>query len=209
MSMRYCIAVACVAALAVTASAQDKGADPSEVKTSNDLGYATYSEKVERVEVIVSSYGASFEESEKFFMLQVAVAAIGVGDALQFSDESFTLVDPQGNLYAMAPAEELAGEPKLLEFATEIQRNQPLQTDKHFANLKRVQSDFYVEDDLRWTTVNINYDEYFEDVVFFPQPESGFDGVFTLNVLTKGMKPVEVRFKLPPTKHHKKQDSSG
>ncbi len=157
MSMRKWIVSACVAVLAASASAQ--GPERPEIETSRDLGYATYSETVDRVEIIVSSYGASFEESEKFFMLQVAVAAIGSGEELQFSDKSFTLLDPQGNLYAMAPAEELAGEETLLNFATGIERTQPLQTDKNFANLKKVGSDFYAEDNLRWTTVNINYDE--------------------------------------------------
>ena len=34
-------------------------------------------------------------------------------------------------------------------------------------------------------------------------PASGFTGVFTLNVLTKGMdQPVEVRFEFPPVKEH-------
>ena len=210
MSMRKWIVAVCIAVLTVPAGAQEQAPDAPETKTSYDLGYATYSEKVNRVEVIVSSYGASFEESEKFFMLQVAVAAIGIGDELQFSDKSFTLLDPQGNLYAMAPAEELAREETLLNFAAGIERNQPLQTDKNFANLKRVESDFYAEDNLRWTTVNINYDGYFEDVLFFPHPKSGFDGVFTLNVLTEKMKaPVMVRFKLPPVKEKKHKKDKG
>ena len=55
MSMRNWVVVACVATLSVAGGAQEPGADPPEVETSYDLGYATYSEKVDRVEHIRSA----------------------------------------------------------------------------------------------------------------------------------------------------------
>lgn len=205
-TMRTWLVVVCMAASAVTSWAQEDkkkdGADQPKSATSFNLAYATYSEKVGRVEVIVSSYGASFEESSKFFMLQVAVGVIGkFGAELDFSDKSFTLLDSQGNLYAMAPAEELSQQEKLLDYAEEMQRNEPIQTDRNFTNLAAVESNFYAEDGMRWTDVHVGYDSYFSDVLFFPKPAAGFVGVFTLNVLTKGMEqPVEVRFEFPAVK---------
>jgi hypothetical protein len=85
-----------------------------------------------------------------------------------------------------------------------------MQLGKDFFNLNRVDSDFYAtKEDLKWADVHLNYDTYFTDVVFFPKPKSGFDGVFTLNVLTEGMDPVMVRFKVPEPKHKKDHDKEG
>lgn len=209
--MRTWLVVGWMAASAATSWAEgdkkkEQGADQPKPDTSYNLAYATYSDKAGRVEVIVSSYGASFEETAKFFMLQVAVGIIGkFGAELDFSDKSFTLLDSQGNLYSMAPAEELAQQQKLLDYASEMQRNEPIQTDRNFTNLARVGSDFYAENGMKWTDVHLNYDSYFSDILFFPAPKSGFVGVFTLNVLTQGMEqPVEVRFEFPPVKDKKK-----
>jgi len=214
MSMKRWIVLVCVAVLAASltvAIGEDKKKDDGSDGTSFDLAYATYMEKVGRIEVVVSSYGASFEEANDHFMLQVAVGVIGkFGKELDFTDESFTLLDPAGNLYSMAPPSALVNEIDLLNFADEIQKSEPLQLGKDFANLEQVNSDFYAtQEEVAWADVHLNYDNYFSDVVFFPKPKSGFNGVFTLNVLTAGMEePVMVRFKVPEPKqkHDKHKD---
>ena len=214
MSMKRWIVLVCVALLAASLTVaiggekkKDKGSD----ETSFDLAYATYMEKAGRIEVVVSSYGASFEEANDHFMLQVAVGVIGkFGKELDFTDESFTLLDPAGNLYSMAPPSALVKEIELVSYAEQLEKSQPLQLGKDFANLEQVNSDFYAtREEVAWADVHLNYDSYFSDVVFFPKPKSGFEGVFTLNVLTAGMEePVMVRFKVPEPKqkHDKHKD---
>jgi len=214
MSMKRWFILVCVALLAASltvAIGGDKKKDNGSDETSFDLAYATYMEKAGRIEVVVSSYGASFEEANDHFMLQVAVGVIGkFGKELDFTDESFTLLDPAGNLYSMAPPPALAKEIELVSYAEQLEKSQPLQLGKDFANLEQVNSDFYAtREEVAWADVHLNYDSYFSDVVFFPKPKSGFEGVFTLNVLTAGMEePVMVRFKVPEPKqkHDKHKD---
>jgi len=212
--MKRWIILVCVALLAASltvAIGGDKKKDKGSDATSFDLAYATYMEKAGRIEVVVSSYGASFEEANDHFMLQVAVGVIGkFGKELDFTDESFTLLDPAGNLYSMAPPSALVKEIELVSYAEQLEKSQPLQLGKDFANLEQVNSDFYAtREEVAWADVHLNYDSYFSDVVFFPKPKSGFEGVFTLNVLTAGMEePVMVRFKVPEPKqkHDKHKD---
>jgi hypothetical protein len=214
MSMKRWIVLVCVALLAASltvAIGEDKKKDTNEDQSSDgtsfNLYYATYMAKAGRIEVVASSYGSSYEEADKFFMLQVAVGVIGkFGKELDFTDKSFTLLDPAGNLYSMAPPTALANELDLLEYADELQNSDPLQLGKDFVNLERVNSDFYAtQENIAWANVHLNYDSYFSDVIFFPKPTSGFDGVFTLNVLTPGMEEmVTVRFKVPEPKEKKK-----
>jgi hypothetical protein len=211
MSMKRWIVVAWMVVLAV-GLALAAGDDKKKKKHENDDGtsenifYATYQQKAGPIAAVVGSYGASFEEANENFMLQIAVGL--TGDAkkeLDFSDKSFTLLDSDGNLYAMTTPTAMSKEVELLDYADEMQHSEPLQLGKEFDNLERINSSFYAtKEDLQWASVHLKYSSYFEDVVFFPKPKSGFDGVLTLNVLTAGMAgPVEVHFRVPEPKKSK------
>ena len=175
--------------------------------TSKEVAYGTFGATQGRVSAVVSAYLASFERSDDHFALQVAVGVTGEGPELNFKEQSFWLVDAQGISHEMSPAEALSKDVSLLEFANDMEERFPLQLPKNFYFLNRVSSDFYSLDNLRWTTVNLDDDTFFEDVLFFVHPAGGLDGVLTLQVAGDGMDDaLEIKFTVPPDKkQYKKQ----
>lgn len=203
-----CIA-ACVVALLLPlgASAKKKKKGDAQSATSPSVSYAEYGEQLGRVKLIVGSYAASFEEADKHFALQVAVGVNKEGKELEIDAKAFVLIDPAGNAYAMSLPQELNTEDALLGFTQQLNHEQPLVTDLFFANLQQVESNFYgLGGALDWSRVNVDYDTYFEDVIFFPKPKSGFDGVFLLHFFTPGMDgPIQVKFEIPEPKKAEKK----
>jgi len=184
---------------------KNKAASP----TSKNIAYAEYGEQLGRVALIVGSYAASFQEADKHFALQVAVGVNKVGPELEIDAKAFVLIDPDGNAYAMSLPAQIEEESALIGFTQQLNKEQPLVTDDFFTNLARTGSNFYgLGGQLTWTKVSLSYDSYFEDVIFFPKPTSGFDGVFTLHFFTPGMDgSIQVKFEIPKADETKKTSS--
>ena len=194
--------VSCVIAATLLVSL---GAWAEEEKTlSEDISYATFGESSDRVKVVVSAVPAKIEEPKLFLPLEVAVGARGAGPEISFTFESFQLIDGQGNYAAASTPQELQ---KNLEIWMETQRvrgMRPITTGNYFSGFKQVASNFYPKTG-GYGETNLAQNMAFQDVVFFPLPDS-LEGVMTLVVMGKGMdNPVEVHFEVPE-KHKKDKE---
>ncbi len=183
---------------------EDAASDKPE--TSMSVAYGTYGATQGRVSAVVSAYAASFDRSEKHFALQVAVGVGGKGPEITFKQDSFWLVDAQGISHQMSAPQELANETSLIDFTDDLESRFPIQLTRTFDFYRRVQSDFYGGDGLRWSNTNLDQDSFFEDTLFFIQPVGGLDGVLTLQVAGEGMEDtLEVKFEVPADKKQYKK----
>ena len=176
-------------------------AEEPDKKLSEDLSYATYGESGGRVKVVVSSVAAKIEKPKEFLPLQIAVGVKGSGDEVAFSYESFQLIDGQGNYAATSTPQDIQGDLKFWMETQRMREARPIVTANYFSGYTQVASNFYPKTG-GWGGTNLAHNTAFQDVVFFPLPES-LDGVMTLVVAAKGMdEPVRVRFEVPH-KHKK------
>ncbi len=194
MTLKKLLVVACALGAGLVMAA--------ETQTSFELSYATYRQKVDRVEVVVGSQIAAIAAHEKYIPLQIAVGVSGRGPELQIAAERFVLIDSQGNILNAVPEADIAKDPAILNYAKEFTEQNPLQTGDDFSMSNRVASNFYpLEGGDFYTITNLDRETYLEDLVFFPRPEAGLEGVLTLQLLVPGMdKPVELRFEVPEKK---------
>ena len=191
------ILVAVLVSLGAWAGDEDK-------KTSEDISYATYGESGDRVQVVVSSVAAKIEKPKEFLPLQIAIGTRGAGPEVSLNYESFQLIDGQGNYAASSTPQDIQGDLKFWMETQRMREARPIQTANYFSNHTQVASNMYPKTG-GWGGTNLGNNTAFQDVVFFPLPES-LDGVMTLVVSAKGMdKPVEVRFEVP---HKHKKDKN-
>ncbi len=184
-----------VSALALTATAALAGTGRS---TSEDFGTATWRERTEGVTLMVSSYAASVRSGE-FVPLQIAVAARDTGKTLEVTPESFILIDENGNRYAAASWNQIR-EYGQATYDASLMRAFPMPVGEQFGALQRVPSRFYPDVKGFGTVirdVSLPPFTWFHDVLYFPYPEAGLNGVLTLQFQPKGLDhPVDVRFRV-------------
>jgi hypothetical protein len=193
--------VVCAVFFSLTAWAQEQ-----DKKVSEDISYATYGESADRVKVVVSSVVAKIEKPEHYLPLQIAIGLRGAGPEISFNYESFQLIDGQGNYAATSTPQDLQNDMKLWMQTQNVRERRPIQTANYFSGFKMVASQMYPKVGVGSGT-NLDQNMAFQDVIFFPLPES-LDGVLTLVVMGKGMDdPVEVRFELP-VKHKDHSDAN-
>lgn len=175
-------------------------------ETSEHLAFATFKERVGRVEMIVGSLPAAIEEKEEFLPLQIAVGVFDKGPELTITLDSFTLFDADNQVYDMAMANQVdAG---LQQYVKQINRNTPLQTGRDFQFSKLTQAGFYSPEGVTLESVHLDRETFMVDTIYFVHPKDGIEGVLTLRLLTEGMdKPVDVRFTVP-LKHKKNREGS-
>jgi len=178
----------------------------ADTDTSKSLSYATYKEVVDRVEVVVGSELAGVAEHRKYIPLQIAIGVFGAGPELEITPRRFLLIDAERNIMNAVPAGEIAREADLLMMAKQYTRTNRLKTGQNFALSQRIASNgdpsvggaFYV-------VTYLDRGTYLEDLLFFPCPEAGLEGVLTLRLLTPGMESaVDVRFEVPQV-HQKRR----
>jgi hypothetical protein len=172
-------------------------------QTSEDVSYATYGESGDRVKVVVSSLAAKIEKPKEFLPLQVAIGLRGAGPEISFNYQSFQLIDGQGNYAATSTPEDLQANHEFWMETQRMREMRPIVTGDYFSGYKTVASMLYPKTGSYGGT-NLDQNMAFQDVIFFPLPES-LDGVMTLVVMGTGMEdPVEVRFEVPHKhkKHH-------
>ena len=191
--LRTILSIAVLAAIAGSISARSP-------ETSRSLSFAVYKEARGPVTVLVGTFPAALDAEESYIPLQIAVGVRGKNASLTVTPESFTLLDADGKRYPMAGFEELWFEDRLLRFTPAVNAAAPLVTGQQFANSVRLASSFFPVpgSGSRIERVHLERSSYFKDLIFFPRPDLGLDGVMTLRVQADGMtEPIEVRFEIP------------
>jgi hypothetical protein len=198
------VLVCALALLIAPGLAEDKKKDKPD--TSKEIYCGTYSEKAGRVTVVVGSYLTALESAEEFVPLRVAVGVWGKGPELAIGIDSFLLFDGKGDMYSTATTHEIGSLTGLLRQTEEMARQHPLQTGNVFTNYHRVDSNLYTAEGVGDRYVHVDRETYFEDIIWFPLPANGLEGVLTLPMETEGMEgPVEVRFQVPKMGGKKKR----
>jgi hypothetical protein len=170
-----------------------------DVATSKSLSFATYKEEVGRVTVIVGSQLTGNYAESRYAPLQIAVGVYGEGPALVISPASFSLIDAAGTVYPMAPYPDVR-DAEIILFVKQLDKTIPLVTGDAFLDRVRVSSIFYPQSaaPAGKERVELTDRTYFKDLIYFPRPENGWDGVLTLQFMARGLeRPVQVRFSVP------------
>jgi hypothetical protein len=170
---------------------------------SDKLSPYNYKEEGTLVLMVVGVEGARFIREEPYFPLFVQVAN---KSKLTFSitRESFTLEDSLGRQYGTAPPAEVASEYKRLDLDRRLfQRNRSV-TSTYVDLFTLISSNFFpssARPTLRIEEVSLPPRAYMEDVLYFPIPETGLNGV-PLRLLFKDRgleQPILVVFEVPLT----------
>jgi hypothetical protein len=170
---------------------------------SDKLSLYNFKEEGAVALMVVGVDGARFVRNEHYFPLFVQVAN-RTKTTFAISRESFTLEDPLGNEYSMVPARELAeGYPRRDMDRRLFQQNRQF-TATGVGLLTFVQSEFYPTmgpRSLLVDQVSLPPQTYMEDVLYFPIPQSGLNGVpLRLLFKVKGLEdPIQVVFEVPRT----------
>jgi hypothetical protein len=209
MTLKKGLVLVCASALLVAPGLAEDKKKKDKPDTSKEIYYATYSEKAGRITVVVSSYLMALESAEKFVPLRVAVGVWGKGPELAIGIDSFLLFDAKGDMYSTAATQEIGTLTSLIRQTEEMARQHPLQTGNAFTNYHRVRSNLYTAEGVGDRYVYVDRETYFEDIIWFPLPTNGLEGVLKLQMETEGMEgPVEVRFQVPKMGGKKKHEEA-
>jgi hypothetical protein len=182
----------------VVSAAKKKNKEKSE--TSKSFSFATYKQRDDRTIVLVGTLTAAIFEREAFVPIQIAVGVRGHGPKLMVRNESFELIDRDGNRYPMPSYEEVLTAGNLLE-RVELARNQnPLVIGQQFANSLPVAASFFPAPgtNIVLPFVELPRETYFQALIYFPQPAGGLEDVLTLRFQADGLpEPIDVRVKVP------------
>ena len=168
--------------------------------TSEKFSFATYREQQGRVTMIVDTFHASLHDADEYIPIPLAIGVRGRGPQLVITPESFTLIDGEGKAYPAAAFGELVENYGKLTFDRTVLRQRPLVVGQQFELSLRLDSRFYPANDegTRIPRVNLARGTWLSDVIYFPRPAGGLDGVLTLKFEGKGIgDPVLVRFEVP------------
>jgi len=181
------------------------GAGPALAKkkrapaTSPTVSFATYKEEVGRITVVLGTQIASIDPATPFLPFQIAVGVYGPGEDLVVTRASFALITPGGRVYTAAPLRDVVEGGKISYFRQAARLN-PLHDGNTFDKFHRIPADFYPQTagPLGKEYIEMTRDTYFEDILYFPRPESGLDGVLTLQFVARGLRePLRLRFEVP------------
>ncbi len=189
------VLVPLVAALAAVLPA----AAGSHGDTSEKLAPLTWREQFGRVTLVVDAFPASFEGKENYVPLRIAMAMTDKGAPLTIGPESFTLIDADGGSMPVASYPAFAkGYGRRVSDETLFSRY-PMQLDARTVGLRRLESSFFPAPgrETRTGAVQLAPFTWFQDVLYFPRPVAGLDGLMTLRLTAKGLdSPIEVRFRI-------------
>jgi hypothetical protein len=163
--------------------------------TSFRNGASTFREEAHGLSVFADGYPASLGAKDAYVPVPIAIALMRNGASLAFTLESFTLTDAKGNRVPAAGfAEVKDGYPKL-GFDRSLIRTHPLALGTTITEKPRIPSNFYPPTDARTriSRVELAPFSWFTDVVYFPRPKAGLDGVMTLSVAVTGGEPMELK----------------
>ena len=182
---------------------------------SDKLSAFNYKEEGSIAILVVGVDGARFIRKEAYFPLFVQVANKSKA-TFTITREAFTLEDPLGRQYSIAPAREVAEKYGRLDLDRRLFVQNRQFTAGGVALMTYIPSDFYPSSarrSLLIEQVTLPPHAYVEDVIYFPIPESGLNGV-PLRLLFKVKEieePIQVVFEVPRTLGilEKDKDESG
>jgi len=182
---------------------------------SDKLSAFNYKEEGSVAILVVGVEGARFIRKEAYFPLFVQVANKSKA-TFTITREAFTLEDPLGRQYSIAPAREVAGKYGRLDLDRRLFVQNRQFTAGGVALMTYIPSDFYPSSARRSLLIEqvaLPPHGYMEDVIYFPIPESGLNGV-PLRLLFKVKEieePIQVVFEVPRTLGilEKDKDESG
>jgi len=170
---------------------------------SEKLSPYNYREEGSIALMVVGVDAARFIRKEPYVPLFVQVANKSKL-TFEVSRESFILEDSVGRQYGMAPAEEVAGKYARLDIDRRMfQQNRSI-TLTYMSLFTYVQSNFFPSSARRALVaeqISLPPRSFMEDVLYFPIPETGLNGVpLRLLFRVKGLEdPIQVVFEVPKT----------
>jgi len=195
---------AAVALAAVLGGCASLERNPNVVSPYSDkLSAFNYKEEGSVAILVAGVEGARFIRKEAYFPLFVQVANRSRG-TFEITREAFTLEDPLGRQYSIAPAREVAENYGRLDLDRRLFQQNRQFTANGVGLMTYVRSDFYPSSarrSLLIEQVSLPPHAYMEDVIYFPIPESGLNGVpLRLLFKVKGIEePIQVVFEVPLT----------
>ena len=178
--------------------------NPNVVGTFSDkLSPYNYKEEGALVRMVVGVEAARFIRKEPYVPLFVQVTNKSK-TTLEITREAFTLEDSLGRQYAMVPARDLAENYHRADLDRRLFRQNRSITMPGINMYPYIPSDFYPSNTRR-SLLNDNISlpplTFMEDVLYFPIPETGLNGV-PLRLLFKVKpleEPIEIVFEVPKT----------
>jgi len=170
---------------------------------SDKLSPYNYKEEGTVARMVVGVEGARFIRNEHYFPVFVQLVNRSKV-TFNITRESFTLEDPLGNQYSMAPAREVSENYPRLELDRRLFRDNRQFTSVGAGLYTYIQSAFYPvagPRSLLVDKVTLPPQAYMEDVLYYPVPQSGLNGV-PLRLLFRvgGLDdPIQVVFEVPRT----------
>ena len=180
---------------------------------SDKLSPYNYKEEGTLARIVAGVEAARFIRNERYFPLFVQVANRSKM-TFEITRESFTLEDPLGNQYSIVPPRELAENYARLDLDRRLFLQNRQFTSNGLELATYVRSGFYPSPSSRSLlvdTVSLPPRTYMEDVIYFPIPQSGLNGVpLRLLFKVKGLEePLEVVFEVPRTLGIFEKDTDG
>jgi hypothetical protein len=178
--------------------------NPNVVGTLSDkLSPYNYREDGALVRMVVGVDAARYIRTEPYFPLFVQVVNKSKV-AFAVSRESFLLEDPLGRQYGVAPASEVAARYPRLDVDRRLFRENRAITSNGTALFTVIGSDFFPSSSRRALIIDqvqLPPKSLMEDVLYFPIPESGLNGVpLRLLFRAQGLTdPIMVVFEVPKT----------
>lgn len=195
-------AAALVAALFAACAGVQR--NPNVVGTFSDkLSPYNYREEGTLVRMVVGVDAARYIRSEPYFPLFVQVVNKSK-TTFAVGRESFLLEDSLGRQYGVAPASEVATRYPRLDVDRRLFRENRAITSNGVALFTPIGSDFYPSSSRRALIIDqvqLPPKSLMEDVLYFPIPESGLNGVpLRLLFRAQGLsEPIMVVFEVPKT----------
>jgi hypothetical protein len=202
VTTRRLFAAAALAACAISCSGLER--NPNVPGTYSDkLSPYNYREEGSLALMVVGVEAARFIREEPYFPLFVQIAN---KSKLTFdiSRESFTLEDSLGRQYGTAPPMEVASKYRRIDLDRRLfNRNRSI-TSTYIGLFTRISSNFFPSSARRSlviSQVSLPPRAYMEDVLYFPIPETGLNGVpLRLLFRVRGLEePIQVVFEVPRT----------
>ncbi len=179
--------------------------NPNVVGTYSDkLSPYNYKEDGALAMMIVGVDAARFIRDEPYVPLIVQVANKSKRIAFEITRESFVLEDSLGHQYPMASAQEVSENYRRLDYDRTLFRENRAFTATGVGLFQYIRSDFFPSGarlSLLIQQVSLPPFTYMEDVLYFPIPETGLNGVpLRLVFSVKGLpEPIFVTFEVPNT----------
>lgn len=167
---------------------------------SRTLAFATYYERSENIVVVVDSVLAFQRAEEAFIPIRVLVLVDRAGTHLNVERGSFGLADSTGQIHPSASADAVRQGYGKEDFDASVLSRLSTHVGQWTVNCWRIDSRFYpgASRELRLDHVELSGFTWLEDVIYFPRPVSGLDGVLTLHFAPDGLRvPIALRFTIP------------